>query len=273
MTPLKYVRANSALRLRAVLDFVDRGEQRKAGEEWLFEGSDTYIPRKEVVIEEQIDATVIGPNQAIKLCAKKDMTDRLEQRRVAGEQWLVKKPGAYLPLAYESVLAVENAYVLSDKKALHLRALKTFTDDFAQIRNNGDEWLITREHTEAHLLNVYEQLVKVVEITVVSSRQYCVVLNPVSGRRSIVSASKFGRDASLADGRSQLGKKKLVMGEKSFFLQAGEQLEKGIQDVYILDDDEGLVLKCIEPFEDELDHTTHTPGQKERDLSSIFCKS
>ena len=134
------------------------------------------------MIEEQIDATVIGPNQAIKLCAKKDMTDRLGQQHVAGEQWLVKKPGAYLPLAYETVVTVENAYVLTDKKALHLRALKTFTDDFDQTRNNGDEWLITREHTEAHILNVYEQLVKVVDITVVNSRQYCVILNPVAGR-------------------------------------------------------------------------------------------
>lgn len=112
------------------------------------------------------------------------MTDRLGQQHVAGEQWLVKKPGAYLPLAYETVVTVENAYVLTDKKALHLRALKTFTDDFDQTRNNGDEWLITREHTEAHILNVYEQLVKVVDITVVNSRQYCVILNPVAGRES-----------------------------------------------------------------------------------------
>jgi major vault protein len=215
-----------------------------------------------VAIEEQIDATVIGPNQAIKLCAKKDMTDRLGQQRVAGEQWLVKKPGAYLPLAYETVVAVENAYVLTDKKALHLRALKTFTDDFEQTRNNGDEWLITREHTEAHILNVYEQLVKVVDITVVSSRQYCVILNPVAGREIDRSRVTIRHECfSLsADGKSQLGKKKLVIGEKSFFLQAGEQLEKGIQDVYILDDDEGLVMKCIETFEDDIDRISRIPG-------------
>ncbi|CAF5149444.1 unnamed protein product, partial [Rotaria sp. Silwood1] len=124
------------------------------------------------------------------------------QRRVAGENWLIKQLGAYLPLAYETVVSIENACVVTDKKALHLRALKTFIDDFGQTRNNGDEWLVTKEQTETHILNVYEQLVTIVDITTFNSRQYCVILNPVS-----------------SDGKNQWGKKKLVVGDKSFFLQ------------------------------------------------------
>ena len=101
---MKVVPANSALRLKAVLDFDDEvtKEQRKAGDEWLFEGPATYIPRKEVSVEEQIRATVIGSNQAIRLSATKEIVDRAGQRRVTGEEWLVKKTGAYLPLAYVS---------------------------------------------------------------------------------------------------------------------------------------------------------------------------
>lgn len=38
MTTLKVVMANSALRLRAVLDIEDEHEKRVAGDEWLFEG-------------------------------------------------------------------------------------------------------------------------------------------------------------------------------------------------------------------------------------------
>ncbi len=38
VTPLKIVPANSALRLRAILDFEDEAEKRIAGDEWLFEG-------------------------------------------------------------------------------------------------------------------------------------------------------------------------------------------------------------------------------------------
>ena len=77
--------------------------------------SGTYIPRKEVVVDETIRATVIKPNQAIKLRARKECVDRQGNNRVTGEEWLVKKTGAYLPGAYEEVVDVVNAYVLTEK--------------------------------------------------------------------------------------------------------------------------------------------------------------
>jgi len=235
ITPLKVIPANSALRLKAVLDFDDEnGVKRTAGDEWLFEGPGTYIPRKEVNIEEQIRATVIKPNQAIRLRARKECTDRSGANRVTGEEWIVKQTGAYLPGAYEEVVSVVDAYVLTEKKALHLRAIRTFTDDFNKKRLNGEEWLITLADTETHIPNVYEEVVGVVNVTTLNSRQYAVILDPIGN-----------------DGKPQLGKKKLVKGEKNFFLQPGEKLEKGIQDFYVLMEDEGLILKCIETFEDE----------------------
>lgn len=39
-------------------------------------------------------------------------------------------------------------------------------------------------------------------------------------------------------------------GEKSFFLLPGEKLEQGIQDVFILGEDEGVILKANEAFYD-----------------------
>ena len=77
------------------------------------------------------------------------------------------------------------------------------------------------------------QVVGVVKITTLSNRQYCVILDPVG-----------------PDGKPQLGQKRLVKGEKSFFLLPGERLEKGIQNVYVLGEDEGLILKAIEAFKD-----------------------
>jgi major vault protein len=52
------------------------------------------------------------------------------------------------------------------------------------------------------------------------------------------------------------------VGEKSFFLQPGEKLENGIQDVYILGEDEGVILKCIESFEDVKGGTNRNPGDR-----------
>lgn len=78
----------------------------------------TYIPRKEVIVEETIRATVIKPNQAIKLRARKETLDRDGTPRVTGEEWLVKKVGAYLPGAYEEVVDVVDAYVLTEKASV-----------------------------------------------------------------------------------------------------------------------------------------------------------
>ena len=52
------------------------------------------------------------------------------------------------------------------------------------------------------------------------------------------------------NGKPQLGHRKMVKGEQSFFLQPGEQLEKGIQDVYILGEEEGIVLRSLAEYED-----------------------
>ena len=42
-----------------------------------------------------------------------------------------------------------------------------------------------------------------------------------------------------------------IKGEKTFFLQPGERLAKGIQDVYVLEEDEGLILRCTESFKED----------------------
>uniref|UniRef100_A0A3B4G311 Major vault protein n=1 Tax=Pundamilia nyererei TaxID=303518 RepID=A0A3B4G311_9CICH len=228
VTPLQIVYPDTALRLQALLDFeVEGGEKRVAGDEWLFEGPGTYIPRKEVAVLETIKATVIRENQAIRLRARKEGKDRTGVNRVTGEEWLVSKVGAYLPGAHEEVIDIVNAFILTDKKALHVRALRPFKDAGGRERRTGEEWLVTMADREAHIPSVAEEVVGVVDVTTLSSRQYCVILDPVG-----------------PDGKPQLGQKRVVKGERSFFLQPGEHLENGIQDVYVLSEEEGLVLRA-----------------------------
>ena len=71
----------------------------------------------------------------------------------------------------------------------------------------------------------------VVNITTLTNRQYCIILDPVDDK-----------------GVPQLGRRRLVRGEKSFFLMPGERLEQGIQSVYVLGEDEGLILRAKEGF-------------------------
>lgn len=68
-----------------------------------------------MVVEETIRATVNHPNQAIRLRACKETLDRDGTPRVTGEEWMVRKVGAYLPGAYEAVVDSVDAYVLTDK--------------------------------------------------------------------------------------------------------------------------------------------------------------
>ncbi|XP_042327567.1 major vault protein [Sceloporus undulatus] len=234
ITPLQVVLANTALHLKALLDFEDdKGGKYVTGDEWLFEGPGTYIPQKEVEVVETIQATTIRPNQAIRLQARKECKDREGNKRVTGEEWLVKRVGAYLPGVFEEVVATEDAFILTEKKALHLRATKTFQDFQGIVRKTGEEWLVTMADTEAHIPDVYEEVVCEVNITTLNSHQYCVICDPVD-----------------ADGKPQLGQKKVVKGEVSFFLRPGEWLEQGIRDVYILSEEEGLLLRALCLLED-----------------------
>ena len=51
-----------------------------------------------------VRAEVIRPNEALKLRAVRSTVDRDGKNRVAGEEWLVRRAGDYLPGAYEEVV-------------------------------------------------------------------------------------------------------------------------------------------------------------------------
>eukprot|EP01115_Flamella_aegyptia_P000412 TRINITY_DN1058_c0_g1_i7.p1 TRINITY_DN1058_c0_g1~~TRINITY_DN1058_c0_g1_i7.p1 ORF type:complete len:847 (+),score=475.12 TRINITY_DN1058_c0_g1_i7:63-2543(+) len=245
VTPLQVVAPNTALRLRAIRDFTDEeGVHRHAGDEWLFEGPKTYNPRVDVQVVEITRAVIIKPNQAIKLRARKETTDRDNKKRLAGEEWLVKVSGAYLPGVDEEVVETLNAIVLTDKKALHLRATKTFTDVFKKTRKAGEEWLVTLDDAETHIPDVYEQVVGEVKITSLTNRQYCVVVDP------------------WRNGKQLYGSKELRKGEVSFFLKPGERLESGIQNVYVLSEEEAILLSARQDFKDEFSKKDRKAGDR-----------
>ena len=238
VTALQVVAANAALRLRAIRDFVDPSNdvRRQAGEEWLFAGPGTYSPRIDVQVVEIIRAQILKDNEALRLRARRALTDASGKQRQAGEEWLYRESGAYLPNVDEEIVGHIEAKILTDKKALHLRATQTFVDVFGKERKAGSEWLVTLNDTETHIPDIYEEVVKEVPITTLSNRQFCVVLDYVDEH-----------------GVVHWGKRQLRVGERSFFLQPGERLENGIQNVYVLRSDEALLLRALEPHEDKFE--------------------
>jgi len=250
VTLLQVIEPDSALRLRAQRDFQDGDTRHVAGDEWLVEGPGTYMPRIEVEIVETIHATIVKHNQALWLQAHQACLDGHGKQRKAGEEWLVREEGSYLPGVYEDVLGLIDAVVLTERKALHLRARRTFTDIFGNERRSGDEWLVTLADAETHIPDVYEQVIGEVEITILDDREWCIVINPIG-----------------KDGRPQWGKREIRKGRTMFFLHPGEMLEGGIRNVYVLGEQEALLLQANEAF-DETFNGTPTP-RKPGDLWMI----
>jgi len=246
VTALQVVEPNTALRLRAIREFTSsEGEKKQAGDEWLFPGPKTYYPRVEVQVVEVCKATVIKENEALKLRARKATQDTSGNPRKAGEEWLVRQTGAYLPGVDEEVLQTVKAYVLTDKRALHLRALRSFTDTYGKKRKAGEEWLITIDDNDTHIPEVHEEVVGEVRITTLNARQYAVILDPIG-----------------SNGKPQLGKKELRIGETSFFLRPGERIENGIQNVHVLGEEEALLLRAKETYTDKENKKVHLPGDR-----------
>ena len=235
VTQLKVVPALTALRLKVSRDFLDEEskQQKHAGDEMLFEGPGTFVPRKELEVVGEVKAIVVKPNTALKLRATRPTVCRNGITRVAGEEWMERKNGAYLPGVYEEVVATFSASFLTDKKAVHVCATQSFKDRTGKKRSAGEEYLVTSKDMESFIPDVFETIIKNVDITTLSNRQFAILLNPVG-----------------ADGKPQLGAKKLIKGEVSFFLQPGESLEGGIKDVHVMGDQEGIVLKIMEDTSD-----------------------
>uniref|UniRef100_K3X224 Major vault protein n=1 Tax=Globisporangium ultimum (strain ATCC 200006 / CBS 805.95 / DAOM BR144) TaxID=431595 RepID=K3X224_GLOUD len=242
---LRVLPVDTALRLRVTR----KVDKYVAGDEWLFVGPATYYPRVEEDVIAVVHAIIIRKNQAIKFRAEKKCKDSQGIERDAGEEWLVRTPGAYLPQIDEVLVETMQAHILTDKTALHLRALRTFKDVYGVQRKAGEEWLVTSNIAETHVQDVHEAIVGSVDVITLTNRQYCVIVDPV------------------VDGVQKRGTRQLRKGETSFFLLPGEALENGkIQDVCILADDEAVLVQAIEAFTEKV--TTSSTTSTTNDMAS-----
>jgi len=209
------------------------GTDRIVGDKYLFIGPNTYIPRVEEKVINEIKATTIKANEALHLKALRPLTDSEGVKRRPGESWMYTKKGNYLPQADETILQVVQAYILKEDNAIKIKATKDFKDAYGVERKAGEEWLITKAITDTHFLNTKERYLSTQRIISLSSRQYCYIKNPI------------------VNGKRQWGKVELRKGEREFFLQPGETLVDGkCQEVYVLSEDQGLLLQAKNDFKE-----------------------
>lgn len=221
-----------ALLLECERDFTDsNGTKRVAGDQWLEFGPKHYIPDVHVQIIRHVEPEVIVSGTALKVEANRACKDSKGVQRQAGEQWLVRDLGFYIPQVDENVIGLIEHAVTEENIALHLRATKNFKDIYGKDRKAGEEWLVTTDVASSHILDVAEELVAIVEGTQLEENQYCYIENP------------FNSEA----GRNEFGKVVKIEGPCCFFLKPHELLVS-TKDAYILKEDQALLLRAEEDF-------------------------
>ena len=86
-----------------------------------------------MVCEEK--AKVVLANEALRMKASRNTVDRDGVERVAGEEWMVRKIGPYLPGVHETVVSKVKATVLTDTTAVHVMANKSFKDQLGNYNS------------------------------------------------------------------------------------------------------------------------------------------
>jgi len=246
-TELTYVDSNEALHLRCIINFHDGDVIRSVGEEWYYMGPGHYVPRQESQKIKKVTEVIVEKNQALRLKADRNLKDSEGNLRKAGEEWLIRREGGYLPKVGEDQVGIVKAVVLDDVTALHLQATSDFVDYYGIKRKAGEEWLVTAETANFHICDVYEKVLEVQKIIVVGSEEYCVIENPYN----------------VSTRKNELGKVKLIKGVTNFFLNPGEKLEGGkVQKIDILTEGESILLQAKEDFKDEATSKKYKAGEK-----------
>lgn len=101
---LPIVPRDAAIKLEAVRDFVaEDGKKVRAGDEWIEFGPKIFQPRIEVKIVQVIRPETILCNQALKVRANRQTKDSQGKDRQAGEEWLIREIGFYIPGIDETI--------------------------------------------------------------------------------------------------------------------------------------------------------------------------
>jgi major vault protein len=80
------------------------------------------MPRVEVKIVEHVSPRTIVSNTALKVRARRETNDSKGDHRDAGEEWLIRDLGFYIPGINEEIVDVIEGKIINDTTALLLEA-------------------------------------------------------------------------------------------------------------------------------------------------------
>lgn len=235
------IKVGTALHLKATEDFVDEdSHQRYSNEEWLVREPGSYLPGVYESYEKLVSAHILTNESALLLKAKREFTDIYDEKRKAGEVWLVTNKRAsshiidipeelvsvqkliilsanqycvikdpFVPATKTnktgtqeirkgvstffqdaretSVGGVQDAYLLSDKDALLVKAVEPFKDSTGKLRSAGERWM--EYGPRAYLPSVEVEIINQVSQTPLGAKEGVYIRDKKTGKIS----SKIGK--------------------------------------------------------------------------------
>jgi major vault protein len=180
IVPLQVVSADCALRLRAIRDIVLDDVKRVAGDEWMFNGPGTYIPRVEVQVVEVVKSIIIARELGAQ-AARASGVCRPRRRQARGGRGVAVASRRRVPArrARGGARRHQRARAHREEGAAPQGARRRSPTRWQTPRKAGDEWLVTMAQAPTHIPDVHEKVVGEVSITTLTSRQYCVICDPV----------------------------------------------------------------------------------------------
>lgn len=257
---MQQVPEGQALQLRALRAFLDKSPYlpnpmwRVSGDTWLFMGPAQYLPHAEAEVVGLVTPIVIQPNTALELKATNDFIDNKSGKlRNKGDVWLVRQTGPFLAGLDEEAVQVKTGHDVTITEALHVRAETNLTDAFGIQRSTGDEWLVTTRNKIVYIPEINETVVGIVQPTHVTSMQFCVL------------------EERVREDEKEFKHRKVVQGDKKFFLQPNQRLVIKPSPKFVLNAGEALELKVMEPFMDEQIVQPRSPAYMSAHLAVVFA--
>lgn len=114
-----------------------------------------------------------------------------------------------------------------------VKSCQTHVDKFGKVRELGSCWLVTHKDMDYYVSTIENSFEKYVDLTVLEFNNYCIIANPLG-----------------ANNQYRFGKRILIKGPCIFYLNFFEYLECGIQNAYVLESGQCLILVACHDFED-----------------------
>ncbi|RNF26904.1 major vault protein-like protein [Trypanosoma conorhini] len=219
-------------------------------------------------------------------------------QRMAGEQWLVRGPGLYVPRVDQEVVKSVEPVILAANEFMQFSALSDFKDSDGTTRRVGEKWNVVAQglffpspyaklesvekgimlsptlalHVRA-LRSFYDRSFGVqrllgdrwlvthdaVTLFIPSENEQPETTVPLT----VVGHQQYCILLSMAhDGVCHDSKKRLIKGVCSFFLKPGESLQDNeVKDAYLLESHEALLVEAVKGFTDDSGTRREAPSR------------